>query len=211
MSLQAAQLGAGQAICATPSVPFSKQDADIPDGTFARILKRAQEGDQAAFELLYEQFANPLFRYLYIRCGNIVLAEDLTGELWVRVVTHLKTFRNTSTQPEVAFAAWLYRIARNLLIDASRHSSRRNEPLPEKMATDEPALDDHVIAWEEHQEVQDALRKLTIDQQEVIVLRFVEQRSVAEVAALTGRSEGAVKIMQHRALRSLARRLSSVV
>ncbi len=208
MGLQVAQLNAGQTIWASFSSAFAKQDADMPDGTFAWVLKRAQGGDRAAIGVIYERFATPIYRYLYVRCNDAALAEDLASDLWVRVVTHLKTFRNTSAEPEVAFAAWLYRIARNLLIDASRHKNRNDECLPDILATGEPTLDEHVIASEEHQEVQRALNKLTSEQQEVIMLRFIEQRSVAEVAELTGRSQGAVKVMQHRALGSLSRHLS---
>ena len=86
----------------------------------ASIVVRAQEGDQAAFDMIYEQFADALFRYLYARCGSAALAEELTGDVWVRVVERLPTFRFAGDNSEAVFAAWLYTIARNLLIDYYR-------------------------------------------------------------------------------------------
>ncbi len=170
----------------------------------ASIVVRAQAGEQAAFDAIYDRFADPLFRYLYARCGDAGLAEELTGDLWVRVVERLPAFRFPRDAPEAAFAGWLYRIARNLLIDASRRRSSGNVPLAETISSSEEAPDERVIVGEEHQELRTAIEKLTPEQREVLMLRFVEECSNAEVAQLTGRAEGAVKVMQHRALNALA-------
>ncbi len=170
----------------------------------ASIVARAQAGEQAAFDAIYDRFADPLFGYLYARCGDAGLAEELTGDLWVRVVERLPAFRFPHGAPEAAFAGWLYRIARNLLIDATRRRSNNNVPLVETAPSGDVAPDDRVIAGEEHQELRTAIEQLTPEQREVLMLRFVDERSNAEVAQLTGRSEGAVKVMQHRALNALA-------
>jgi RNA polymerase sigma-70 factor, ECF subfamily len=174
----------------------------------AAIVKRAQVGDPSAFETIYHRFADSLFRYLYARCGDARLAEDLTGDVWVRVVERLPAFRFPPEAPETAFTAWLYRIARNLVVDSYRRSSRALQVVeaPQPAALQAPA-DESLLASEEREELRTAIEQLTPEQREVVLMRFVEERSNSEVARLTGRSEGAVKVMQHRALRSLARLL----
>jgi RNA polymerase sigma-70 factor, ECF subfamily len=171
----------------------------------ANIVMQAQAGDHNAFDAIYDRFADPLFRYLYARCGDAALTEELTGDLWVRVVEHLPTFRFPRGDQEAAFAAWLYRIARNLIIDHYRRKGNVHMPLSETLSAPDLPHDEHVIAADERQELRAALEQLTAEQREVLMLRFIEECSHAEVARLTNRSEGAVKVMQHRALGALAR------
>ncbi len=171
----------------------------------ASTVARAQTGDRAAFDAIYERFAEPLFRYLYAQCGDAALAEELAGDLWVRVVERLPSFRLPSSAPEAAFAAWLYRIARNLVIDTFRRRDRRNLPLAETIVARAALPEEQALEREAHRELREAIDKLTPQQREVLLLRFVEERSTAEVALLTGRSQGGVKVMQHRALAALAR------
>jgi RNA polymerase sigma-70 factor, ECF subfamily len=168
-------------------------------------VQRAQQGDHAAFDAIYQRFADGLFRYIYSRCGDAALAEELLGELWVRVVERLPAFRFPVGEPGAAFAGWLYRIARNLAIDSGRRTTAQGVPLAETLSSTEPQPDEQLIARDEQQQLRGAFEQLTEEQREVLLLRFVEERSNAEVARLTGRSEGAVKVMQHRALDSLAR------
>ncbi|NTW01234.1 MAG: sigma-70 family RNA polymerase sigma factor [Oscillochloris sp.] len=174
---------------------------------FSEAIRRAQQGDQRAFDVLYDRFADPLFRYVYARCGDAATAEDLLGDLWVRVVERLESFRLPPSGAEPAFAAWLYRIAHNLVIDNFRRKESGNIPLNPDVTDSDPTPDEYAISGDERRELRQAIEQLTPDQREVILLRFIEERSNAEVAALTGRSEGAVKVMQHRALGALARLL----
>ncbi len=173
----------------------------------SETIKRAQQGDQRAFDVIYDRFADPLFRYVYARCGDSSMAEDLIGDLWVRVVERLEGFRLPPAGADAAFAAWLYRIAHNLVIDAFRRKDARHVPLHPDVSAREPTPDEHAISGDESRTLREAIEQLTPDQREVVLLRFIEERSNAEVAALTGRSEGAVKVMQHRALGALARLL----
>jgi RNA polymerase sigma-70 factor, ECF subfamily len=173
----------------------------------ASSVVRAQEGDQAAFDAIYAQFADALFRYLYARCGNAALAEELTGDVWVRVVERLPTFRFVGGDPTAVFAGWLYKIARNLVIDSYRRKHTIQVPLTETLSSRDMSPDERVIAGDERRALRAAMEQLTTDQREVLLLRFFEERSNAEVAQLTGRSENAVKVMQHRALTALARML----
>ncbi|NNJ10001.1 sigma-70 family RNA polymerase sigma factor [Chloroflexales bacterium ZM16-3] len=173
----------------------------------SEVIKRAQQGDQRAFDVIYDRFADPLFRYIYARCGNASTAEDLVGDLWVRVIERLEGFCLPPSGGEQAFAAWLYRIAHNLVIDSFRRKDSGNVPLDPDVSDRDPSPDEHAISRDEQRELQAAIEQLTPDQREVVLMRFIEERSNAEVAALTGRSEGAVKVMQHRALGALARLL----
>jgi RNA polymerase sigma-70 factor, ECF subfamily len=171
----------------------------------ASTVVRAQEGDQAAFDMIYDRFADALFRYIYVRCGNAALAEELTGDMWVRVVERLPAFRFAGSDPEAVFASWLYTIARNLVIDSYRRKRNLQVPLTEALSSRDMPPDESVIAADDRRALHAAIEQLTADQREVVLLRFVEERSNAEVARLTGRSENAVKVMQHRALAALAR------
>lgn len=168
------------------------------------LVTRAQSGDGAAFDTLFEHFADPMYRYVYARCRDAHVAEELTGDLWVKVVVHLPAFRFPHTPSDLVFRAWLYRIARNLVHDFYRRPSRESVPLADTMSSSDISLDDHVIQDEARQQLVEAIKHLTANQHEVVLLRFLEERSIAEVATLTGRSEGAVKLLQFRALDILA-------
>jgi RNA polymerase sigma-70 factor (ECF subfamily) len=174
----------------------------------ASTVAQAQLGDQVAFDAIYDRFADALFRYLYARCGDVALAEELTGDVWVRVVERLPAFRFPAGDPDAAFAGWLYRIARNLVIDSYRRRRHHaHVPLSDTLSANEAPPDEHVIAGDDRRALRAAIEQLTAEQREVVLLRFVEERTNAEVALLTGRSENAVKVMQHRALGALSRLL----
>ncbi len=177
------------------------------DQDLVQLVQAAQAGDRVAFDSIYERWATPMFRYLYLRCGDVSTAEELSGDLWVRVVERLPSFRFPSSGQEAAFAGWLYRIAKNLLIDASRRRGNNNVALSDALVSSETAAEEQVLVGEEHADLREALDHLTAEQREVLLLRFVEERRVDEVARITGRSENAVKVMQHRALGALARLL----
>jgi RNA polymerase sigma-70 factor (ECF subfamily) len=173
----------------------------------ASTVAQAQFGDQVAFDAIYDHFADALFRYLYARCGDAALAEELTGDVWVRVVERLPAFRFPGGDPEAAFAGWLYRIARNLVIDSYRRRRITNVPLSDALSSHEAPPEERVIAGDDRRALRVAIERLTAEQREVLLLRFVEGCTTAEVALLTGRSENAVKVMQHRALSALSRML----
>ena len=169
------------------------------------IIAKAQHSDQAAYEHIYNRYVDPLYRYLYARCGNLQLAEDALGELWLRVVRYLPHFHIPERGVDQAFTGWLYRIARNLSVDTLQKDQRQGDILPETLISPEPELEDVVLVQDERESLQAAMAKLTVEQREVIQLRFHEDRTSSEVAVLTGRTESAVKALQHRALGALAR------
>lgn len=171
----------------------------------ATIITLAQQNDQGAYEKLYGRFVDQLYRYLYVRCNDPEVAEEALGELWLRVVQHLPHFRIPDKGVDQAFTSWLYRIARNLSVDAGRYRRKYIYGIPEMIESPEPHVEDRVVAEDERQLLNRALTALTVEQREVILLRFHDDRTISEVAALTGRSETAIKGLQHRAVGALAR------
>ncbi|MCK4176065.1 RNA polymerase sigma factor [Aciditerrimonas ferrireducens] len=173
-------------------------------------LDAAREGDEAGVNALYQAFQPPLLRYLRWRSPGG--AEDLAQETWLAVARGLPRFEGGVSE----FRAWLFAIARRKLVDEQRAALRRprSEPWP---ARDEPGtlvLDpgqdpgDLVAGELDAQRAVAALTEhLSEEVAEVVVLRVVAGLSVEQVAALTGRSPGAIRVLQHRALRKLARAL----
>jgi RNA polymerase sigma-70 factor (ECF subfamily) len=177
------------------------------DHEIVGLVTRAQQGDPQAFAVLYQRFADPIFHYCYAHCRDHTLAEDLTADLWLRVVETLPTFYFPAGASPAAFAGWIYRIARNLLVDATRQAHAPGTPLGPTLRAAEPPAEELVLRREGQQELHRALQQLTAAQREVLLLRFGAGWNWAEVGQWTGRSEGAVKLLQHRALRALRRLL----
>ncbi|MGQ9572215.1 MAG: RNA polymerase sigma factor [Dehalococcoidia bacterium] len=170
------------------------------------LIRRAQEFDEEALAWLYQVFYPKLYNYACLQLGNVHQAEDLASEVLLRVLESLKDYRFRG----VPVAAWVFRIARNYLIDLHRRSQRRPqvglyEGIPD--ADDGPhATAERAIT---QSEIRVALAKLTEEQRQVIILKFVEGMDNASVARVLSRSEGAVKSLQHRALASLKKILSA--
>lgn len=166
------------------------------------VLGRASQGDKEAFGRLYEHYTERIFNYVYYRTGNVHDAEDLTARVFQRAMNHIHNY----TDRGVPFSAWLYRIAHNLVANWHRDRSRKQE-----IALDElPALTsraDHPETSLVRTEEQDALlriiRRLPAERQTLLILKFVENLSNAEIGQIMGRSEGAVKSLYHRTLLAL--------
>src|SRR5687768_11261775 len=126
----------------------------------SEAIERVQQGDQRAFDLIYDRFADALFRYMYARCGDPTLAEDLLGDLWVRVIERLSSFHRPPSGVEPAFAAWLYRIAHNLVIDSFRRKRARNLPLDPGLTAWEPPPDEQAILRDERRQLHAAIARL---------------------------------------------------
>lgn len=165
------------------------------------ILARASAGDRDAFGMLYERYVERIFNYVYYRTGNVNDAEDLTARVFQRAMNHIVNY----TDRGVPFSAWLYRIAHNLVANWHRDRSRRQE-IP---ISDAPivAKGDHPETTLVHTEQQDSLlrliRSLPAERQTLLILKFVEHLSNAEIGSIMGRSEGAVKSLYHRTLLAL--------
>ena len=177
---------------------------EIPSEEADALVAAAIDGDAAAFASLFEATLPSVYRYLYGRCGDATLAEDLAQDAYLRAMRAVQTsFKGGSTE----FLAWMIRIARNRFLDHVKSGRVRWEVVVDEMpvtfARGDPereALD--AVAGGD---LRRALRQLTPEQQEIVFLRFFQGLQIAEVATVTGRTEGAVKALQFRALRALER------
>jgi RNA polymerase sigma-70 factor (ECF subfamily) len=171
--------------------------------TDAELVIRAKAGDQGAFSQIYERYAPAIYRYIYFRVREVELAEDLQAEVFLRMIEGLQRYEDRGWP----ISAWLYRIARDRTIDIMRRRRNRHHVSLDiwEGACDGP--EHQVSAQLEHEELRACIKDLTSEQRQVIIMRFIDELSVQEVAQRLGRSEGAVKALQHRGIQSLARHL----
>jgi RNA polymerase sigma-70 factor (ECF subfamily) len=168
------------------------------------LIRQAQQGKQSALAAIYEQYYDTIYTYIYFRLLDDFLAQDLTAEVFVRMVAHIPSF----SYRQQSLLAWLYTIARNLVTDHFRaNGSQAVLPLPEELVGHGRAPDDAAHLHLAQQQLAQAMASLTDEQRQIILLRFVEGRRLQEVARQLGKSEGAVKALQHRALAALRRTL----
>lgn len=172
------------------------------------ILEQALRGVPEALTALYDQFSDKIYNYIYHRVGHADVAEDLTGQVFMRMLEAVRTGRAWRT----SFSGWLYRIAHNLVIDHYRRRGRATFIELEDAAPLHSQHGDPVQATEtslDKQQLQAALNHLTEEQAQVITLRFLEEMSIAETAAIMGKTEGAIKAQQYRAVLALRRVMES--
>lgn len=170
------------------------------------LVRATQAGDQEAFGQLYDRYHEMVFRYVLFRVGDRQLAEDLTAETFLRA---LRRIASVSYQGR-DIGAWFVTIARNLVLDHVKSSRYRLEQTTSEIADLSPSTsgpEQQVLDGATHEELLRCVAKLNSDQKECIALRFLQGLSVAETARLMGRNEGAVKALQHRAVRRLAQLL----
>jgi RNA polymerase sigma-70 factor (ECF subfamily) len=166
------------------------------------LLERAKQYDEEALGELYDRYASRVYAYVFRRVGRAQVAEDLTGDTFVRMIQAIQSERFWHT----SFQAWLYRIAHNLVVDHYRRQPAMVESeLDERLVA---ATDDLLMAADlrlSYQELGMAMRLLTPDQQQVLALRFGEGMTCREVADVLDKTVGAVEALQHRGLASLRR------
>jgi RNA polymerase sigma-70 factor (ECF subfamily) len=165
-------------------------------------LARAAQGDSEAFGVLYERYVGRIYNYIYYRTGSVYDAEDLTARVFYRAMRHIGNYRHRG----LPFSAWLYRIAHNLVANWHRDNSRRKEiPLDEGMfSKGEPSHPEYnLVEAEERELLLTVIRRLPPDRQQLLILKFVDHFSNAEIGQIMGRSEGAIKSLYHRTLLSL--------
>jgi RNA polymerase sigma-70 factor (ECF subfamily) len=173
------------------------------------LVRAAQAGDAGAFGHLYERYFDRVYSYLAFKLGSPTEAEDAAGQVFLRALESIDGFRLTG----VPFRAWLFRIAHNHLVDVLRRRTRRpSEPLDDTIeVADQAALADPeswLVEKLSREDLLQAVNGLTELQRQVISLKFAAGLSNAEVAHILGRTEGAVKALQHAGLQSLHRQLA---
>lgn len=172
-------------------------------------ISAAAQGDTEAFSLLYERYVTRIYNYIYYRTGNPHEAEDLTSRVFHRALHHIQRYDNRG----VPFSAWLYRIAHNLVANWHRDNSRRKEvPLEDYTQQPQRALapEASIVGNQEMEDLLKVIRRLPADRQQLLILKFVEGMSNAEVATIMVRSEGAIKSLYHRTLMTLRDELSKI-
>lgn len=184
------------------------QAHDITNADVAVLVRLAQEGDRSSFAALYERFFDQIYRYVSFKTGSASEAEDITGEVFVRMLESIHKFK-WQGHP---FSSWLFRIAHNLVVDHFRRKGKRNIVSLDNTTTHVEAaavdIDGHIDTELSMGEVRNAMVGLTDLQKEVISLRFAAGLSVAETAQAIGKRENAVKALQHAGLKKLRRLLN---
>ena len=169
------------------------------------LVRRAQQRDQEAFAQLYEANFDKIYRYVVLRIGNKTEAEDVTQQVFLNALQSISSFRWKGAP----FSAWLFRIAHNQVVDYLRKKTRQaTESLDESLVISKSDLQLVVEQRLDIEQLMLATKQLTKAQQEVIALRFVSELSTAQVAKVMGKSEGAVKALQHSAIVALRKALS---
>jgi RNA polymerase sigma-70 factor (ECF subfamily) len=171
-----------------------------------RLVERAQAGEREALEELYLLHFDRIYSYLHMSVGNRHDAEDLTTQTFLRMLEAIGRFRWRSAP----FSAWLFRIAHNLAMDHFRATRRwqPEEEVPEPAGSEEASAEDEAMHAIGRQSMLELIESLSSEQQQVLTLKFVFNFPNAEVATILGKTEGAIKSLQHRALVSLQKQLT---
>jgi RNA polymerase sigma-70 factor (ECF subfamily) len=213
LGIPGARGGLGNVVPLRPAAPAAPVAADVPAepddpdrGEVVELVARAQAGDGEAFGALYDRYLDLVYRYVYYRVGGKALAEDLVSETFLRALRRIGTFEWQGRD----FAAWLVTIARNIIADHYKSGRFRLEVSTADMldadrATDGPETE--VLDGITNASLLDAVKKLNSEQQECVVLRFLQGMSVLETAQAMEKTEGAIKALQYRAVRTLGRML----
>jgi RNA polymerase sigma-70 factor (ECF subfamily) len=183
--------------------------AGARDGSTAKVralVERAQRGDRSALEELYLLHFDRIYSYLHLSVGNRHDAEDLTTQTFLRMLEAIGRFRWQSAP----FSAWLFRIAHNLAMDHFRAGRRvqSEEDVPEPFGAEESSAEDQALDSLGHAGMLELIERLSAEQRQVLTLKFLFGFANAEVAGILGKTEGAVKSLQHRALASLQRHVA---
>lgn len=202
--------GPDEAVSAQPEyvdpTPPDDRDPSAPSGGTWALVRAAQAGDMEAYGELFERYFDVVFRFVLFRTNDRTLAEDLTSETFVRALRRISSVSYQGRD----IGAWFVTIARNLIFDHVKSSRYRLEQSTGEMADLSPSTsgpEQQVLEGAITDELLRCVAKLNSDQQECIQLRFLQGLSVAETAQIMERNEGAVKALQHRAIRRLAQLL----
>ena len=170
------------------------------------LLERARKYDAVALAEIYDRHAETIYHYAYRFVGDAHVAEDLTSEVFLKLLQVL----GTSRAPREQLQGWLYRVARNLAVDWFRQQAKGVQISLNEQVT--PGGDSPASRLEQqqlHQDLREAISRLAPGQQQVIILRFGEGRKIREIGRLMGKSEGSIKLMQYRAMRKLRKLLEN--
>ncbi len=163
------------------------------------LVRRAQHHDQEAFAQLYEEHFDKIYRYVTFKIGNETEAEDMTQQVFLNALQSISSFKWKG----IPFSAWLFRIAHNQIVDYLRKKKHLTVPLDESLASNDDNPQSVVEQKLDIEQLILATKQLTGAQREVISLRFAGELPIAQVAKAMGKSQGAVKALQHSAIVAL--------
>lgn len=168
------------------------------------VIRRAQALDAGALAELYDRYFDGIYRYAYTRIGHQADAEDLTEQVFLKMVDSIQSYR---PRKGAGFSSWLYRIAHNLVVDRYRRAGREALSLADHVEDPAPRTNPELVlqSSEDRRHLYEAIQQLTLEQQQLVALRFIDNLDVEEVARIMKRRPGAIHSMQHRALASLNR------
>ena len=202
MRVNIANLGIIQPMSTRTSTMYGSPSQDQVD-IIEKLVQSAKKGDALSFGKLYDLFYTKIFRYVAYKVGNREDAEDITAEVFIRM---LKSINSFSFQGH-PFSSWLFRIARNMVVDYFRKNSRRKtaplETAGSIQETESLEIDYQLDLDIKMSNISKSIKTLTDLQQEVISLRFAGGLSIKETASAVGRKENAVKALQHSAIKKL--------
>ncbi|MHB8777891.1 MAG: sigma-70 family RNA polymerase sigma factor [Anaerolineales bacterium] len=180
----------------------AQPDPPIPEES--RLVRQAISGDSEAFAQLYDAYVDRVHRYIYFRVSDEATTDDLTSQVFLKAWENLDRYK-TGSSP---FIAWLYTIARNLVIDYYR-TQKETVPLEDVVvhAPEDQLPDRQAELRFELQALRDGLRSLTEDQQQILILKFIDGLPNENIAKMMNKREGAIRALQMRALQSLARHM----
>jgi RNA polymerase sigma-70 factor (ECF subfamily) len=185
----------------------------IDEATLVALIQRAQQwADPTAFDDLYLLYADRIFRFLIVRLGDAEVAEEVTAQVFLRLIEKIDQYKIALKDNAAIFSAWLYRMAYNKMVDVLRkqkHHQQISIQYAETVAHHQ-AMSEMVENQIEFEQVIEKLQLLNDQQRQVLLLRFVEGLSIAETAQVMEKSEGAIKALQHRSLEALRRYLTGI-
>ena len=182
----------------------SSEESEAERTRLIALVELARTGDSEAFGLLYDHYQSSVYRFLFYRTRSVQLAEDLTSETFFRALRSMTNFRWQGKD----FGAWLMTIARNLATDHFKAGRTRLELTTEDMSAHDDATEGPeatVLAGLTNEILLGALKSLPDEQRDCLIMRFLQGMSIAETAAVLGRSDGAIKQLQLRGVRNLAK------
>lgn len=185
-----------------PSWGRNDEALPVTEADEEQLLAKAMQFDDAALGELYDRYEARIYGYIYRRTGDQVLAEDLTAQVFLKMLESIRDQKAWRS----SFSGWLYRIAHNLVVDTYRRKGRHGavdlEDVPQTAAESQNP-EETVEQTLDAERLRSAIRRLTDEQAEVVSLRFLEGYSIAEVAGMMNRTEGAIKALQYRAVATL--------
>ena len=165
------------------------------------LIKKAQKADKQAFGLLYDKYLPQIYRFVFLKTNHKAVSQDLTSQVFLKAWQHIRNYKRRGNP----FSSWLYQIAHNLVIDYYRTNKYQFnlEEVKEVAVVYEENIEKKIDNQKDLALIKKAIKKLPDKQQTVLIMKFVEGLSVQEIAKALKKSQGAVKVIQHRALKNL--------